>query len=49
MFAELGSAQLTHKLLVTLMAEVTAIVNTRRIALVTTNVDEPQPVLPSML
>ena len=34
MFAELGSAQLTHELLVTLMAEVTAIVNARPIALV---------------
>ena len=29
MFAELGSTQLTHKLLVTLMVEVTAIVNAR--------------------
>lgn len=35
MFAELGSAQLTHELLVTLMAEVTAIVNARPIVLVT--------------
>ena len=34
MFAELGSAQLTHELLVTLMAEVTAIVNARPIVLV---------------
>lgn len=34
MFAALGSAQLTHELLVTLMAEVTAIVNARPIVLV---------------
>ena len=49
MFAELGSSQLTHELLVTLMAEVTAIVNARPIALVPTDVDEPQPLSPSML
>lgn len=35
MFAELGSAQLTHERLVTLMTEVTAIVNARPIVLVT--------------
>ena len=39
MFAELGGAQLTHELLVTLMAEVTAIVNACLIALVPTDVD----------
>ena len=49
MFAELGSAQLTHELLVTLMAEVTAIVNACLIALVPTDVGEPQPLSPSML
>ena len=49
MFAELGSSQLTHELLVTLMAEVSAIVNARPIALVPTDVDEPQPLSPSML
>ena len=49
MFAELASAELTHELLVTLMAEVTAIVNARPIALVPTDVDEPQPLSPSML
>ena len=43
MFAELGSAELTYELLVTLMAEVTAIVNARPIALVPTDIDEPQP------
>lgn len=49
MFAELGSARLPHKLLMTLMAEVTVIVNTRPIALVPTDIDKPQPLLPSML
>lgn len=49
MFAELGSARLPHKLLMTLMAEVTVIVNTRPIALVPTDIDKPQPPLPSML
>ena len=49
MFAELGCAQLTHELLVTLMAKVTAIVNARPIALVPTDVYEPQPLSPSML
>ena len=49
MFAELGSAQLTHELLVTLMAEVTSIVNARPVALVPTDADEPQPLSPSML
>ena len=49
MFAELGSHQLTHVLLVTLMAEVTAIVNARPISALPTDVDEPQPLSPSML
>ena len=49
MFAELGSHQLTHELLVTLMAEVTAIVNARPISAIPTDADEPQPLSPSML
>ena len=49
MLAELGSAQLTHELLVTLMAEVTGIVNARPIAAVPSDVDEPQPLSPSMI
>ena len=49
MFAELGSHQLTHELLVTLMAEVTAVVNARPISALPTDVDEPQPLSPSML
>ena len=49
MFAELGSHQLTHELLVILMAEVTAIVNARPISAIPTDADEPQPLSPSML
>ena len=49
MLAQLGSSQLTHELLVTLMAEVTAIVNARPIAAMPTDTDEPQPLSPSML
>ena len=49
MFAELGSAQLTHEVLVTLMAEVSAIVNARPISAIPTDTDEPQPLSPSML
>ena len=41
MFLELGSSQITHELLVTLMAEVTAIVNARPITSVTSDSDEP--------
>ena len=48
-FAELGSHQLTHKLLVTLMVEVTAIVNARPISATPTDADGPQPLSPSML
>ena len=49
MFAEFGSHQLTHELLVTLMAAVTAIVNARPISAIPTDADEPQPLSPSML
>ena len=49
MFAELGSAQLTHEVLLTLMAEVSAIVNARPISAIPTDTDEPQPLSPSML
>lgn len=49
MFAELGSTQLTHELLVTLMAEVSAIVNARPIAALPTDTDNPQPLSPAML
>jgi len=43
MFAELGRSQLTHELLVTLMAEVAAIVNARPIAALPSDVDDPLP------
>ena len=48
MFVELGKAQLTHKLLSTLMAEVTGIVNARLTA-IPADVDNPQPLSPAML
>ena len=41
MFTELGQSQLTHKLLVTPMAEVVAIVNARPIAALPSDVDDP--------
>ena len=44
MFAELGKPQLTHELLVTLMAEVVATVNARPISVLPSNPDDPQPV-----
>ena len=49
MFAELGKPQLTHELLVTLMAEVAAIVNTRPISALPSDPDDPQPLSPVML
>ena len=49
MLAELGSDQLTHELVVTLMAEVTAIVNARPIAAIPSDVDDPQLLSPAML
>ena len=49
MLLELGGSQLTHELLVTLMAEVTAIVNARPITTIPSNSDEPQPLSPAML
>lgn len=49
MFAELRKAQLTHELLVTLMAEVAAIVNARPITALPSDVDDPLPLSPNML
>jgi hypothetical protein len=49
MFPELGSPQLTHELLVTLMAEITGIINSRPIAVVPSGIDQPQPLTPNML
>ncbi len=49
MFLELGSPQLTHELLVTLMAEATGIINSRPIAALPSEVDQPQLLTPNML
>ena len=49
MFLELGGSQLTHELLVTLMAEVAAIVNARPKTTAPSDTDEPQPLSPAML
>lgn len=49
MFAELGKPQLTHELLITLMAEVVAIVNARPISALPSDPDDPQPLSPATL
>jgi len=49
MLLGIGRAQLTHELLVTLMAEVTGIVNSRPISAVPSDIHEPQPPTPAML
>ena len=49
MLLKIGAAQFDDELLLTLMAEVTAIVNNRPIAAVTVDIDEPLPLSPSML
>lgn len=49
MLLKVGPQQLTHELLVTLMAEVSAIVNARPIASLPTCTDHPQPLSPAML
>ena len=49
MFAELGKPQLTHELLITLMAEVVAIVNARPISALPSDPDDPLPLSPAML
>lgn len=49
LFTELGHSQLTHELLVTLIAEVLAIVNAKPIAALSSNTDDPQPLAPAML
>ena len=49
MLLGIGHAQPTHELLVTLMAEVSGIVNSRPIAVIPSDVDEPQPVTPAMV
>ena len=49
MFLELGSPQLKHELLVTLMVEVTGIINSRPIAALSSEVDQPQPLTQNIL
>ena len=49
MFLDLGRSQLTHELRVTLMTEVTAIVNARPLTTMPSDADEPQPLSPAML
>ena len=49
MLLEVGSSQLTHELLVTLMAEVTGIVNARPISAISSEVGQPHPLTPAML
>ena len=46
---EIGAQRLTHELLVSLMSEVAAIVNTRPITVIPSDIDEPQPLTPAML
>ena len=49
MFAEPGKTQLTHEFLITLMAEVTGIVNARPLTGIPGDVDDPQPLSPAAL
>ena len=49
MLLKIVRSQLTHELLVTLMAEVTGIVNSRPIATIPSDTEEPQPLTPAML
>ena len=49
MLLETRAQKLTHKLLATLMSEVTAIVNSRPITAILSDTDEPLPLTPSML
>lgn len=49
MLTRVGSSQLTHELLSTLMAEVTGIVNSRPIAAVPSDTADFQPLSPSMI
>ena len=49
MLTQIGSSQLTHELLSTLMAEVTGIVNSRPISCIPSDIDDAQPLSPAML
>ena len=48
-FAELGKTQLIHELLITLMADVTGIVNARPLTGIHGDEDDPQPLSPAAL
>ena len=49
MLLNIGSSQLDHELLVTLMAEVAGIVNNRPLTAISTDIDQPSPLTPAML
>jgi hypothetical protein len=49
MLLKVGPSQLTHELLVTLLAEVSGIVNARPIATIPSDIDDPQPLTPATL
>ena len=49
MLLDLGKHQLTHDLLVTLLVEVTPIVNARPIATIPSDTDDPHPLSPATL
>lgn len=49
MFLQLGTSQLTHEVLTTLMAEVAAIINARPLASVSTDPDDPVILTPATL
>ena len=49
MLLKIGRSQLTHELLVMLMAEVTGIVNSCPIAMIPSDTQEPQPLTSAML
>lgn len=49
MLMQIGGQQLTDKLLSTLMAEVTGIVNSCPIGIIPSDIEEPQPLTPAML
>lgn len=49
MLTQIGSSQLTHKLLTTLMEEVTSVVNSRPLMAVPSNMDDPRPLTTATL
>ena len=49
MLLNIGSSQLDHELLVTLMPEVAGIVSNRPLTAISTDIDQPSPLTPAML